>query len=211
MVINNTQINNAISTATTNGNFNSDLIENLDVRKLAIQEYINRLVANGNTTLFDYADSTSQMTPLVNALSNDNDEVLDSVVDTLEKINESIEVSEKKIETLEKKLETKIAFGIDYVSSKYRDNELYNFGISMIDMFGEAHEFVIRYTTFINGLLNKTVKASTLVDVDVLKEFLNDCANRYEIDFWDDENRKEHGNKALYFNKLSDHIIKILK
>ena len=116
MVINNAQINNAISNATTNGNFNSDLIENLDVRKLAIQEYINRLVANGNTTLFDYADSTSQMTPLVNALSNDNDNVLDSVVDTLGKINESIEVSEKKIETLEKKLETKFLLNTGIMS-----------------------------------------------------------------------------------------------
>ena len=211
MVINNAQINNAISNATINGNFNSDLILDLDIRKLAIQEYINRLVANGNTTLFDYADSTSQMTPLVNALSNDDDEVLDSVVDTLEKINESIEVSEKKIETLEKKLETKIAFGIDYVSSDYRDNELYEFGVSMIDMLGESHEFTTRYKAFINGLLNKTVKSSTLVDVDVLKEFKNDCSNRYDIDFCDEENRQEYGNKALYFKKLSDHITKILK
>jgi len=209
MTITTTQINNAISTATTNGNFNSDLIENLDVRKLAIQEYINRLVANGNTTLFDYADSTSQMTPLVNALSNDNDEVLDSVVDTLEKINESIEVSEKKIETLEKKLETKIAFGIDYVSSDYRDNEILNFCNQFASEW--TTDFCDRYKSFLNGLLNKTVKASTLVDVDVLKEFKNDCENRYEIDFWDDENRKEFGNKALYFKKLSDHITKILK
>lgn len=195
MVINNAQINTAISHATIDGNFNSDLILDLAVRKSAIQEYINRLVAKGNATLFDYADSTSQMTPLINAFSND--EVLDSVV------------SEKKIETLEKKLETEVAFGIDYVSSDYRDNEINNFCNGFASEW--TVDFCNRYEAFLNGLLNKTVKASTLVDIDVLKEFQKDSDNRYEIDFWDEENRKEFGNKALYFKKLSDHIIKILK
>ena len=40
------QINSAISQATIDGNFNSDLISDLNLRKLAIQEYINRTCEN---------------------------------------------------------------------------------------------------------------------------------------------------------------------
>jgi len=71
MVINNTQINNAISHATIDGNFNSDLIENLELRKLAIQRYINNnpelksdLVEKHNVTMVDIDSEIQTVTPL---------------------------------------------------------------------------------------------------------------------------------------------------
>ncbi len=51
------KIENAISTATVNGNFNSDLIEDKDLRKLAIQTYINKTAnENPESVLRDYMD-----------------------------------------------------------------------------------------------------------------------------------------------------------
>ena len=50
------QINSAISQATIDGNFNSDLISDLNLRKLAIQEYINRTCEN---------DPDSELAPYV--------------------------------------------------------------------------------------------------------------------------------------------------
>jgi hypothetical protein len=71
MTITTTQINNAISTATTNGNFNSDLIENLELRKLAIQRYINNnpqlksdLVEKHDVTMVDIDSEIQTATPL---------------------------------------------------------------------------------------------------------------------------------------------------
>jgi len=51
------KIETAISNATINGNFNSDLIVDKDLRKLAIQTYINK-TANENpaSVLRDYMD-----------------------------------------------------------------------------------------------------------------------------------------------------------
>ena len=40
------KIENAISTATVNGNFNSDLIEDKELRRLALLTYINKTVKN---------------------------------------------------------------------------------------------------------------------------------------------------------------------
>ena len=40
------KIENAISTATINGNFNSDLIEDKELRRLALLTYINKTVKN---------------------------------------------------------------------------------------------------------------------------------------------------------------------
>ena len=53
MVINNTQINTAISHATIDGNFNSDLIVNVKLKKLAIQEYINRIAESGESSVLN--------------------------------------------------------------------------------------------------------------------------------------------------------------
>lgn len=53
MNITTTQINTAISTATINGNFNSDLIENVKLKKLAIQEYINRIAESGESSVLN--------------------------------------------------------------------------------------------------------------------------------------------------------------
>ena len=51
------KIENAISTATINGNFNSDLIADKDLRKLAIQTYINKTAnENPESALRDYMD-----------------------------------------------------------------------------------------------------------------------------------------------------------
>lgn len=49
------QINSAISQATIDGNFNSDLISDLNLRKLAIQQYINNTCENEpNSSLAPY-------------------------------------------------------------------------------------------------------------------------------------------------------------
>ena len=51
------KIENAITTATVNGNFNSDLIEDKELRKLAIQTYINKTAnENPESVLRDYMD-----------------------------------------------------------------------------------------------------------------------------------------------------------
>ena len=51
------KIENAISTATVNGNFNSDLIADKELRKLAIQMYINKTAnENPESALRDYMD-----------------------------------------------------------------------------------------------------------------------------------------------------------
>ena len=61
------QINSAISQATIDGNFNSDLISDLNLRKLAIQEYINRTCEN---------EPDSELAPYVKPV---NPSLLDSV------------------------------------------------------------------------------------------------------------------------------------
>ena len=49
------KIENAISTATVNGNFNSDLIEDKELRRLALLTYINKTVKkNPESALRDY-------------------------------------------------------------------------------------------------------------------------------------------------------------
>ena len=103
-----------------------------------------------------------------------------------------------------------IPFGISFRGQReYTLSEVSNF-IECADGV-EPVALQSQYISFLEDFTSRKIKPSTLVDVDVLTEFKNDCANRYEIDFWDDENRKEYGNKALYFKKLSDHINKILK
>ena len=51
-------IKTAISNATIDGNFNSDLIDNASLRKLAINHYAKSIVESGaNTVLKDYVDT----------------------------------------------------------------------------------------------------------------------------------------------------------
>jgi hypothetical protein len=51
-----------ISNATIDGNFNSDLIENASLRKLAINHYAKSIVSSGaNTVLKDYVDTSTNV------------------------------------------------------------------------------------------------------------------------------------------------------
>ena len=55
-------IKTAISNATVDGNFNSDLIENASLRKLAINHYAKQIVKSGaNTVLKDYVDTSTNV------------------------------------------------------------------------------------------------------------------------------------------------------
>jgi hypothetical protein len=55
-------IKTAISNATIDGNFNSDLIENASLRKLAINHYAKSIVSSGaNTVLKDYVDTSTNV------------------------------------------------------------------------------------------------------------------------------------------------------
>tara|TARA_R100000479_G_C6249030_1_gene151679 strand:+ start:20 stop:457 length:438 start_codon:yes stop_codon:yes gene_type:complete len=55
-------IKTAISNATIDGNFNSDLIENASLRKLAVNHYAKQIVKSGaNTVLKDYVDTSTNV------------------------------------------------------------------------------------------------------------------------------------------------------
>jgi len=55
-------IKTAISNATIDGNFNSDLIDNASLRKLAINHYAKSIVRSGaNTVLKDYVDTSTNV------------------------------------------------------------------------------------------------------------------------------------------------------
>jgi len=55
-------IKTAISNATIDGNFNSDLIDNASLRKLAINHYAKSIVKSGaNTVLKDYVDTSTNV------------------------------------------------------------------------------------------------------------------------------------------------------
>ena len=55
-------IKTAISNATIDGNFNSDLIENASLRKLAVNHYAKQIVKSGaNTVLKDYVDTSTNI------------------------------------------------------------------------------------------------------------------------------------------------------
>ena len=80
----NDQITSAISQATVNGNFNSDLIADLNLRKLAIQQYINKTCE---------ASPNSALAPFVNEVSEDSLEASYKVYYTL--VGDSNNVIEK--------------------------------------------------------------------------------------------------------------------
>ena len=104
-----------------------------------------------------------------------------------------------------------ISFGIimrgqrDYVSS-----EVSNF-IECADGI-EPKSLCDSYVEFLEKFLEGKVKKSTMVDVDVLKEFRADLDNRADIDYreghWDDEPTIYAGGKyfAKVANKLRAHI-----
>ena len=55
-------IKTAISNATIDGNFNSDLIDNASLRELAINHYAKSIVESGaNTVLKDYVDTSTNV------------------------------------------------------------------------------------------------------------------------------------------------------
>ena len=55
-------IKTAISNATIDGNFNSDLIENSRLRKLAVNHYAKSIVKSGaNTVLKNYVDTSTNV------------------------------------------------------------------------------------------------------------------------------------------------------
>lgn len=62
-----------------------------------------------------------------------------------------------------------------------------------------------RYVGFLEELLDGKIKKSTMVDVDVMKEFHADIDNRADIDYrmehWHDEPSTYAGGK--YFSKMS--------
>ena len=77
------QINSAISQATIDGNFNSDLIADLNLRKLAIQQYINKTCENApNSALAPFVaevteDSLEAVYKVYYALVDDSDNVIE--------------------------------------------------------------------------------------------------------------------------------------
>tara|TARA_R100001443_G_scaffold60436_2_gene70780 strand:+ start:104 stop:541 length:438 start_codon:yes stop_codon:yes gene_type:complete len=143
MNITTTQINTAISTATINGNFNSDLIENVKLKKLAIQEYINRIAESGESSVLnDYQKPIESQT----ATPLDSSTVIIGGKTAL--------IIEKSQDYILAKFDSptfsdKAYFTISYVEGKYIDEE--NKGIS----FFSGH-YDLDLTTAINDF-NKRI------------------------------------------------------
>ena len=97
-------------------------------------------------------------------------------------------------------------FGIRFTINQYAYSEIENL-IECTDNIESANQRK-RYVDFLNALACKTIKPSTLVDVDVLKLFVGDLKNRANIDYleghWDDEPHIVAGGKMFLraFNKL---------
>ena len=79
-------IKTAISNATIDGNFNSDLIENSRLRKLAVNHYAKQIVkSNPDSVLKDYVDMSISSTinlPQWGSMLN-NEETVDEFTNTL--------------------------------------------------------------------------------------------------------------------------------
>jgi len=107
-------------------------------------------------------------------------------------------------------INTQIKFGINFRLTDYAYSEVDNF----IECVGgiEPIELKDRYTVFLNNLLSRKIKRSTLVDVDVLKEFQSDLSNRANIDYenghHDDDPEIMRGGKRFYVlaNQLKSNI-----
>ena len=105
-----------------------------------------------------------------------------------------------------------IKFGINFRLTNYAYGEVDNF----IECVGgiEPIELKDRYTVFLNDLLSRKIKPSTLVDKDVLEVFQEDLSNRANIDYenghHDDDPEIMRGGKRFYVlaNQLKSHIEK---
>ena len=101
----------------------------------------------------------------------------------------------------------KIPFGIIMRGQK-------DYAYSELSMFIECADSIEpmslrdRYIDFLEDFLGGDIKKSTMVDIDVLKEFRADLDNRADIDYreghWDDEPTIYAGGK--YFAKMADKL-----
>lgn len=105
-----------------------------------------------------------------------------------------------------------IKFGINFRVTNYAYGEIDNF-IQCVEGVGTV-DLEERYTTFLNNLLSRKIKPSTLVDKDVLEVFQEDLANRANIDHenghHDDDPEIMRGGKRFYVlaNQLKSHLEK---
>ena len=100
-----------------------------------------------------------------------------------------------------------VKFGIAFTVNSYALGELDNF-VECADGLSDDNELAKRYVDFVDAVSAKKVKASTLVDVDVLAVFADDLHWRASIDYlenhWDNEPAIVAGGKMFYgrYNKL---------
>jgi len=100
-----------------------------------------------------------------------------------------------------------VKFGITFSLNDYAYAEVSNF-IECTDNISEEDNLRQRYVDFLNALLTKQVKPSTLVDDDVIHLFIGDLDNRAHIDYleghWDDDPSIVKGGKMFWArcNKL---------
>ena len=95
---------------------------------------------------------------------------------------------------------SKAKFGITFSINDYAYSEVSNF-IECTDNISDEDNLRERYVDFLNALLIKQVKPSTLVDDDVIHLFIGDLHNRAHIDYleghWDDEPSIVKGGKMF--------------
>jgi hypothetical protein len=98
-------------------------------------------------------------------------------------------------------------FGITFSLNDYAYAEVYQF-IECSDNISVENNLCQRYINFLNSVLAKKVKPSTLVDLDVIRLFISDLDNRAHIDYleghWNDEPKIVAGGKMFWArcNKL---------
>jgi len=94
----------------------------------------------------------------------------------------------------------KAKFGITFSINDYSYSEVSNF-IECTDNISGEDNLRERYVDFLNALLTRKVKPSTLVDDDVIHLFIGDLDNRAHIDYleghWDDEPEIVKGGKMF--------------
>lgn len=94
-----------------------------------------------------------------------------------------------------------VKFGIRFTVNEYARGELDHF-VDCTDSIEDVNDLRGRYIDFVNQVMDKKVKPSTLVDTDVLKVFADDLYNRALIDyverhFEDDERIMKGGEMFL--------------
>jgi len=101
----------------------------------------------------------------------------------------------------------KVKFGITFSINDYAYGEVSNF-IECADNISEEDNLRQNYIDFLNALLTKKVKPSTLIDDDVIDLFIGDLDTRAHIDYleghWDDDPQIVKGGKMFWVrcNKL---------